>query len=108
MADEFSGRLRERATLERANSARDDSGNAVAGWEARTTVWIAIALADTPLTIAGEARVSRPRYRVTLRTRSDIDLGCRLRWRGKTLRILRIDPDPRTPDQLALLVEAHA
>jgi head-tail adaptor len=108
MADEFGGRLRERVMLERAGDARDDSGNLTAAWEPRGTLWIGLIPADTPTTITGESRVSRPRYRAMLRARGDIDLRHRLRWRGKTLRILRVEPDPRTPDQLTLLVEEHS
>jgi SPP1 family predicted phage head-tail adaptor len=105
MADEFSGRLRERTELERASEARDDSGNALTQWQPQGAIWVALAPVDAPEMVVGAGIVSRPRYRVTLRARADVGLDCRFRWRGKTLRILRIEPDPRAPDQLALIVE---
>ena len=105
---EFSGLLRERVAVERLVTTPDDSGNAVLGWVADGPAWAALIPADAGTGIAGEGRVSRPRYRLTLRPRAGLGLSSRFRWLDRVLTVVRIEPDPRRTDRVTLLVEERS
>ncbi len=97
---EFTGLLTERVTLE--HWVGDPDGGA---WVAGGDAWASLAPADHGPTVVGEGRVSRPRYRVTLRARGDVGLATRFGWRGRVLAVLRVEPDPRQPDRATFIVE---
>lgn len=96
---EFAGSLRERVALE------DWAGTPEGGeWLPGGDAWGALLPADHGPAVLGEGRVARPRYRLTLRVR-DVSLTTRVRWRGRVLSVLRVEPDPRARDRTTLLVE---
>lgn len=106
MTAEFTGSLREALAVEHWTPAPDDSGGDGGEWTAAGYVWAALVPIDSSLTpVVGERRVSRPRFRLTMRAVPDIGLTTRFRWQGRLLSVLRVEPDPRTPDRLTLLVE---
>ena len=108
MMDEFSGSLRERVAVERLVSTPDDSGNAVLDWAEDGPAWAALTPADAGPALAGEGRVSRPRYRLTLRPRAHLGLASRFHWLGRVLTVVRIETDPRRTDRVTLLVEERS
>jgi len=112
MADEFTGRLREAVAVETWSGAADDLGGITANWLPLGFDWAAVVpiergFGDAVSPVAGEGRVSRPRFRLTLRARGDVGLASRFRWRGHLLSVIRAEPDPRTPDRITLLVESR-
>ncbi len=81
------------------------SGDPEAGaWVAGVEIWGGLVPVEGGPVGAGEGRVSRPRYRLTIRTRA-VSLATRFRWRGRVLAVLRLEPDPRLPDRTTLTVE---
>jgi len=101
--DEFAGGLRERVTLEHWHAADGDLPGA---WVAGGTAWAALVPVDLALLAdIGERRIGRPRYRVILRTPSDATVSSRFGWRGRTLVVVRAEPDPRQRDRTTFLVE---
>ena len=112
MTDEFTGRLREAVAIEHWHGDPDDLGGIAAAWVPLGFDWAAVVpiergFGDAVSPVAGEAKVARPRFRVTLRARDDVGLATRLRWRGHLLSVIRVEPDPRTPDRITLLVESR-
>jgi len=107
MTAEFTGSLRDSVGIEHWIAAPDDSGGDAGAWTSAGSAWAAVVPADLVGTSAviGERRVTRARYRVTLRAGSGAGLTSRFRWRERILAVLRVEPDPRTPDRLTLLVE---
>ncbi len=111
MTAEFTGSLRDRIAVEHWVSAPDDSGGDAGWWATAGPTWAALVPADLVGTsaVVGERRVTRSRYRLTLRAGSGAGSGAgltsRFRWRDRILAVLRVEPDPRTPDRLTLLVE---
>lgn len=102
---EFAGTLRERVTFERRSDDRDLQGGAHGAWRYDGTAWAAIA----PLA-AGDERVADtlsalPRWRVTVRMRSGVDVASRIVWRERYLRVRAVEQDPRTPEQMVLITE---
>lgn len=108
MVAEFSGALREAVGVEQWTPARDDSGDDAGAWTAAGPAWAALVPVDvgvTALPSIGERRVGRPRFRLTLRATPGVGVTSRFRWRDRVLAVLRVEPDPRTPDRMTLLVE---
>lgn len=99
MSAEFAGALCERVVLEHWQG--DPEGGA---WLAAGEHWASLVPHDAQTPVIGEGRVSRPRYRLVMRG-GDAGLAHRFRWRGRVLAVLRLEPDPRTPDRQALIVE---
>ena len=96
---EFTGLLAERLGIE-IWSGDPDAG----AWIVGNQIWGGLVPIDGGTALAGEGRVSRPRYRLTIRARA-VSLTTRFRWRGRVLAVLRIEPDPRLPDRTILTVE---
>ena len=100
--DEFSGALRETVGIDQWTAGTDDVG----GWTGAGVAWAALVPVDpTVIETVGERRIGRPRYRLTLRLPTMASVTSRFRWRGRTLAILRAEPDPRLRDRLTFLVE---
>ncbi len=113
MSEEFAGALREAVTIETWSGTPDDLGGMTANWLPAGADWAALVpiergFGDAVNPVAGEGRVSRPRFRLTLRNRTDIGLTSRFHWRGHLLTVIRLEPDPRTRDRMTLLVEQRA
>lgn len=107
MIAEFTGSLRESVAVEHWIAAPDDSGGDAGAWAFAGDAWAALVPVDLVATssVVGERRVTRARLRLTLRAGSAVGLTSRFRWQGRILVVLRVEPDPRTPDRLTLLVE---
>ncbi len=104
-ADEFVGALRERVAIDVWTAGGDDS-SVVGAWTATDVAWAALAPVDsTVVENVAERRLGRPRYRLTLRAPTIASLTSRFRWHGRTLAVLRAEPDPRLRDRLTFLVE---
>ena len=100
MTAEFAGALSERVAIE------DWQGDPEGGtWLAGGDAWAAIVPHDPGATVIGEGRASRPRYRLTMRSGRAVTLASRFSWRGRVLAVLRLEPDPRTPDRQSFIVE---
>ncbi|WP_419813846.1 hypothetical protein [Glacieibacterium sp.] len=97
---EFSGLLTERLGVEQW------AGDPEAGvWTSDGNVWGGLVPVDGGPDVLGEGRVSRTRYRLTLRARTGIGLATRFLWRGRKLSVLRLEPDHRLADRTTVLVE---
>ncbi len=90
------GRLAARLDLEAPQDVDDGQGGSLRSFEPRGRLWALVE--PTGLRIdeaAGAARVTHT-FRVTVRRRSDIESGMRLRWDTRVLRIRAVsDPYPR-------------
>ncbi len=100
MSGEFAGALTERVALEQWQGD-PEGGSWVAGGEA----WAALVPHDALTPVVGEGRVSRPRYRLTLRSGPAVTLASRFLWRGRVLAVLRLEPDARVADRQSIIVE---
>lgn len=110
MTEEWAGTLVERVAIERFVDDRDDAGASVGQWQGAGAAWAAI-VPDGRGGSEGEARRSRPRWRVTMRVPAGgtaIGLTSRLVWRGHWLAVLVVETDPRRPDRVTLRCEARA
>jgi head-tail adaptor len=105
MSGEFSGSLRERATIERRVPGRDSLGGRSGGWVYDGATWVAVTpLIPADLT-AADSLSALPRWQVTMRKREGIGPGSRFVWRGRFLRVRSAISDPREPAQMILNTE---
>ena len=102
---ELTGRLRSRIAIERRDAARDPLGGASGDWIPIGHAWAELAPDGTGDPVAGDARGMMPRWRVTLRTGSDVAIGDRILWRGRRLRVRRRIEDPAVPDRFTINAE---
>lgn len=105
MSREFAGTLRERVTIERPVSLRNEMGLQVPGWE-----WVCSCLASVALDSVGaeseaQALSAMPRYRVTVRMREGIALDQRIQWNGRLLMVRQLLDDPRQKDRIVMRCE---
>lgn len=102
---EFSGALRERATIERRESGRDSVGGRTGRWLYDGAAWIGV----TPLVAADLAAADTisalPRWQVVMRKREGIGVWTRLVWRGRFLVVRSVVSDPRDPARMILTTE---
>lgn len=105
MTSEFAGALRERISIEHRQHARDVWGGAAGGFIFGGAAWAAIAPLGAGAPVAADSRSSPPRWRVTLRRRTDITLDTRLVWRGKFLTIREVEHDPAEPSWTRMTCE---
>ncbi|HWJ72113.1 MAG TPA: phage head closure protein [Kaistia sp.] len=106
MRGEFEpGWIAHRITIEQAAQSADGAGGSIASWSPLAAVWAAIepvrAVGDTGSDRLGSAIT----HRVTIRHRTDVMAGMRIRHRGRLLAINTVtDPDER---RRFLLIEAR-
>lgn len=105
MVAEVAGLLVERVTIERRIDARDDLGGSAAEWTQEAEVWAGVAPDGQGAMASGGAARGERRWAITLRRRSGLGLNCRLRWRGRLLRVRHVDDDPRVRDIVTLRCE---
>lgn len=108
MTAEFTGSLRDTVGVEHWIPAPDDSAGDAGAWTPAGNAWAALVPTDLVAmssVVVGERRITRSRFRLTLRAGSGAGLTSRFRWKDRILAVLRVEPDPRTPDRLTLLVE---
>ncbi|QMW23384.1 phage head completion protein [Sandaracinobacteroides saxicola] len=97
MSGELSGALRERVVIEQRLGA---------GWAAGEPRWAEVVPETAGVVQAdGETRVQRRRWWVRCRAEFVPNLSMRVRWRGRALRLLRREEDPRAPGEVRMLVE---
>ncbi len=102
---EFGGSLFDYVTIERW-VAGSGSGSGSGSWSAGGGTWAALEPIVTVVTAdIGERQLGRPRFRLTVRAPTSVGLGTRCLWRGRTLVVLRLEPDPRQRDRASFLVE---
>ena len=106
MDSELSGALKERVAIEAFVDLRDAAGATIGHWTPAGGAWAAV-VPDGAGGPESEARRSRRRWRVTLRTPVTVGLTTRLVWRGQWLAVLSVEADPRRPDRVELRCEAR-
>lgn len=90
----LAGRLRQRVTLERKSPARDALGGSTGEWLADGQHWAELA--------PGSAE---RRWTAMMRRGPVIEIGDRLVWKGRLLRVTAAIADPWMPDRLRLACE---
>ena len=109
MSDEMAGALRERVAIEAWTDVRDEAGAVAGYWQGCGLAFAAVTPdAAAVRNVAGEARRSTRRWRVTLRRPVAVGLTSRLIWQGLVLSILAVEDDARLPDRVVLRCEARA
>jgi SPP1 family predicted phage head-tail adaptor len=86
--DTFLNRLDERVTLQTAVRSADGGGGFSESWNTIATVWAAIAPATSSASTDAERQQTSRRYKVNVRYRNDLNVGMRLLWRSKALRVV--------------------
>lgn len=101
MTGEFSGRLRQRIQLQRADMASPDP------WVPVCEAWAALQPADSRALSAldGDTRVTARRWRILVRSEIRVSLDMRVLWRGHDLRVTGVEADPEAPDRILVLAE---
>jgi head-tail adaptor len=102
---EFSGALRERATLERRAPDRSASGGRTGRWLYDGAAWIGVMPMMPGEMTVGASRSALPRWQVTMRKREGVDIHSRLVWRGKFLQVRSVISDPKQPAHMILTTE---
>jgi head-tail adaptor len=107
MAGEMAGTLSERVRIEQRSGSVDGAGALVDDWTQVAERWAQLIPAggDAMSTVAADTWLSNRQWRVILRSGLTLDLGMRLSWRDRTMRIIGIDDNPLLPDRTVLLVE---
>ena len=102
---EFAGALRERISFERRSDARDLLAGARGKWRYDGAAWAAV----TPLApgepVSADSLSALPRWRVIVRKRDGLDLGSRIVWRGRYLRVRSVESNPSEPAQMILTTQ---
>lgn len=88
------GQLSSRVALERAVRAADGSGGATLDWEEVVTLWAAIEPVAAGEIFAADRLATRVTHRITIRHRTDVEGGMRIKHRGRVMCIEACrDPD---------------
>lgn len=89
------GRLTQRVTIQRRNTADNSLGEAAGGWVDMATVWAEVTPLRSRDQFLASAAQRNTDHRVIIRCRADVDGACRLVWRGEPMEIegepVRID-----------------
>lgn len=105
MAEEFSGRLRDRIYVERIASVSDALGSAGEEVEQVGEFWVAGEAMGTGPESQGESRSAMPRWRFTLRETNQILPGDQLIWKGRTMEIQSVSIDLRLIPKTIILAK---
>jgi len=105
MSGEFAGTLRERVTIERPVSVRNEMGLQGPGWDLVCNCLASVTLESVGAESEGQVLSSMPRYRVTIRNRDGVALDQRISWKDRKLMIRQLLNDPLARDRLALRCE---
>lgn len=108
MTDELAGQMRERVAIESWVTARDDAGADAGFWQPAGSVFAEVVPDGGARNVAGEARRSDRRWRVTLRRPVAVTLASRLIWASRTLAVLAVEEDPRRPDRVVVRCETRS
>ncbi len=106
MKGEFEpGWIAHRILIEQPVVTPDEAGGGSIAWSPLATVWAAIEPVRAVVDTAADRIGSAITHRVTIRHRSDVAAGMRIRHRGRLLAIATVvDPDER---RRFLLIEAR-
>jgi SPP1 family predicted phage head-tail adaptor len=88
------GDLRERVAIQRATSTRDEYNAEVLSWTTVATVWAQVVERGGRAPLLAERPVMVVSYEVTIRSGLEVSHKDRLVWRGKTLEIDTVTPQP--------------
>ena len=102
---EFAGTLRERIVIEQPVPVRNAMGLQEPGWQQVCRCLASIALESVGQEAEGQALSAMPRFRVTIRRRTGINVGQRIQWSGRELAIRQLLDDPQLKDRLAMRCE---
>lgn len=102
---EFAGLLRETIVLLRREDVRSPEGLLTGEWHAYATCPAAVAPDGSGPEAEGMSLSAMPRYRITIRFRSNVSVDHQVRWKGRLLSVRQSIEDPRTPDRLVLRCE---
>ncbi len=105
MSAEFAGTLRERVTIERPVSLRNEMGLQVPGWERVCSCLASVALDSVGPESEAQVLSAMPRYWVTIRVREGIALDQRIVWSGRMLMVRQLLDDPRARDRIVMRCE---
>jgi SPP1 family predicted phage head-tail adaptor len=79
--------LNQRAALQANTLAPDGGGGYIAGWQTFSHAWVKVTALGASERFAADARESRIRHRIELRSRDDVVAGQRLVTGGRTFHI---------------------
>jgi SPP1 family predicted phage head-tail adaptor len=105
MSGEFAGLLRERVVIERPAGEWSPQGSRTSCWEEVARCLASVTPEGAGAQSEAMALSAMPRFQVLIRTREDIAIDQRLRWRGRLLAFRQIVEDPRQRDRQLLRCE---
>lgn len=105
MTVEFTGKLRERVTLEMRILEQNDGGPQAGSYQPMAEVFAAVVLEGAGPEAEAAALSAMPRYRVTIRVGPQVQPGDRVRWGDRVLAVRQSLFDPRQADRLILRCE---
>lgn len=94
------GALRDRVTLQRRSTARDDYGQGAITWTDVAIVWARVEPLRSGEFFAAAAVQQQTTVKVTIRARTDVDATWRLLWNGQPHDITGVLPIGRTHSQI--------
>lgn len=102
---EFAGTLRERIVVEQPQLLRNAMGLQQEGWSTLFRCFASIVLESVGSESEGQALSAMPRFRVTMRKRSGVSVGNRIRWAGRQLLVRQVLEDPASRDRMTMRCE---
>lgn len=101
----LAGALKERVAIESPSSERNAMGLWQPGWTLFAKCRASVVPEGVGSESEGMALSAMPRFRVTIRARSGLSVGQRVRWNGRILMVRQVNDDPRLKDRVALRCE---
>lgn len=100
------GELDERVVIESESLAQDSVGEVISTWATFATLWAKVRQVSGSERFdgGGDQVQALGFWEVTLRYRADITTQMRLRWRGRTMNVVQVDPQ-RSAGKLVLRCE---
>lgn len=105
MSGGLAGALRERITIERTGTERSASGLQVSSWETVATCRAHVRPEGAGPESEAMSLSAMARFRVTIRMREGIEVGQRVRWKGRVMTIRQLIENPDLRDRLELRCE---
>lgn len=102
---EFAGLLRERVEIWQRLPARLPSGVATEDWQFVGACLARIEAEGVGAASEAMAVSAMQRFRITIRSRTDVALEQRILWKNRRLIVRQIADDPATPDRQTLRCE---
>ena len=100
--------LTQRAMIEAQTLVPDGGGGYTTSWTTLATVWAAVEPIGGADVFGPDANESRVRYRITLRRRTDVTAGMRVRVNARTFAIHAVLDDGARAQFITLLTEVIA